>query len=403
MIVRGAFAQHTHNCCDWAYCTCRPGLGKMTSELVAQKPEYTSMSHHQMTQQLPSYANMLAYSSQQDMQIPSGSRHTRAAHLQQQIGNRWLVPHQAMVRAQVDMGILTPHNSLASLASSMRSEEQAGLSFDKQLPGRAASGHEGFDPQLVSLCRQSEEFRRKSIGRRSEEFRRKSLGSPASPASSVNNFVQSNSGSLHSLSRIAQSPGSRAGLGSPSTPRDPQWSGLESRPNPLDSQTDDAEDGSTSFTSTKQLSPHVASREGSARIPSVPTHAACAGRLAAVTPMAPPLSTALSGQLGSSDSDCTSQDIHGRVQGEKVTCQRADVLTRQLPPSGQQRRQPLIPYRGGDTELPVREQSLSSIDSQLVPTSKQLKLDVSCLCHMLCKRGHTGYPACILCSCRLAY
>ena len=209
---------------DWAACTCRPGFGKVTRELIAQTPEYASVSHDQSTQQLPSNPNTMANKTQQELNFTLRSRHARSASPQQQIGNRWLIPHQAMARAQAAMGILTPHNSLASLASSMRSEEQAGLSLDKQLPGRTISDHEGFDPQPVSLCRQSEDIQWKSIGRQTEEVRRKSVGSPVSPASSVDNSLRSDAGSMHSLSHLAQFPGSRGGDGQP---RPPHGSAME--------------------------------------------------------------------------------------------------------------------------------------------------------------------------------
>ncbi len=98
--------------------------------------------------------------------------------------------------------LLKPQSSLASLASSIRSEEQNKRAMSRQMPSAMRPSYQGLDSELLSLCQQSARSRHTSRD-----------SHPSSDFSLVN-FMPQNSTSTHSNSQPGQL-GSPGGLGSP--------------------------------------------------------------------------------------------------------------------------------------------------------------------------------------------
>ena len=234
-------------------------------------------------------------------------------------GARGVNPNQAVTRAHAMTSmLLKPQSSLASLASSIRSEEQNKRAMSRQMPSAMRPSYQGLDSELLSLCQQSARSRHTSRD-----------SHPSSDFSLVN-FMPQNSTSTHSNSQPGQL-GSPGGLGSPHMSRK-RTSSSDLRRCSFDnaslrlsvSQTSQADGRSPFAPGAKPPFPLAMSRASSAEIQirpaAIPMRAPSEGHNTPALTMTRAQSGPLPMQPGRSDADS-----HGK--GGQVLQGRCGILT----------------------------------------------------------------------------
>ncbi len=316
---------------------CRAESGRMTSRLSSRMRQYASGVRHQKPTAAASsdpdeVAKMpglwlypSAKSTKSSGEVPQqGAPKTlisraKSASPWLRRGAHGVNPNKAVTRAHPMTCMLTkPQSSLASLASSIRSEEQNKRAMSRQMPSAMRSSYQGLDSELFSLCQQS------------ARSRHTSRDSHPSCDFSLVNFMPQNSTSTHSNSQPGQL-GSPGGLGSPhlskkraSTSELRQCSFDNARLRMSVSQMSQADGRSPFDTGAKPPLPLTMSGARSAEIQfrpaAIPMRAPSEGQNTPDAPMARAQSGPLPMQPGRSDADS-----HGR--GGQVLQGRCESLS----------------------------------------------------------------------------
>ena len=324
---------------------------------------------------MPSTSTKAASTTQQERQASSRFYRARLASPQQHSGDGWLMPDQTTAGAQAAAGVLTPHSSLASLASSMRSEGQLRQFWGRQTAGSDVSGREGLAPQVPNLLSPLSVSPQNSAG-----------SAPSSDSSTVDFLRRSSSTSVHNLTYLTKPTGGRAFMTSPDMAAFGQWGGPEeSMRTTMNSQTDHAEALSASVTNISQPSSPVAAPARSAVSQSGQMEAAMRGEsgggcAAPAVPMARAQSASFSGQPGRRITDGAGQGRPAPLQRRRRSRQHSRESFLGRSPGGGRAGQPLIPIRSGEVELFVRPQAPLTAGSFPEPVPEQVNAR-SCRLH----------------------